>query len=217
MRNIWTLLVLTATAVFLSHCGPGDGGPRGGVSTEEAVGFNSCIEGVYAGSDDILWNSFPVPQNLGVSIAFSGNSALIQVKGGESDVLCTLYEGITAQENENKVNVITAASLSTARFSGENDGTLAKSLANSIQVMPADEDGKCGAFNISSIAPDNYNGFVESPELDTIQSSKLKRNDEAEANFNELYEECGSVGGGFSAVDLSEEAEESSEAEEETA
>ena len=213
MKNIWILLVLTASTVFLSHCGGDDSDVAARQQlTEDAIGSSACIAGVYAGDDvgDVLWNYQPFDQDLTVSIAFSGDSALVQAKGEDGDVLCTSYQGIQSkpdEENE-KITFITAQSLLAARNAGNE--SLAASFANSIQVDQS-EEGQCN-FSIGSFSLPSDTGDVRS-DTDGIVSTDFPEDGKTAAvDYAALYDECSQISGGFVPV-ANEKAEAEAEAE----
>ncbi|MDE0152027.1 MAG: hypothetical protein OXK80_06005 [Bdellovibrionales bacterium] len=205
MKNVRTVLALMASVFFLSHCG-GDQAPGEGVAVDLAG--NDCVAGVYQGEGDIRWNSVPIDQDLVVSVAFQGDSALVKVQGDDGDLLCTQYAGLEVTENEEDgSSVLGAVQILSSRTEGNAfySDTLADSLLD-IQVSVSDEN--CN-FNIGSIDLERDND-----ENDTLNSANLERVADQQADFNTLLAECG--GPEAFNIPLPQEEEEE-EVEEETA
>ena len=203
MKNVRIILALMASVFFLSHCGKGADAPNETPTTD--LTGNECIAGVYTGEGDVRWNSWASDQDLVVSIAFQGASALVKVQGDDGDLLCTQYEGLQVTTGEEGVSVLSAARVTSSRTEGT--ATYSSTLANSlldIQVISSDEDS-C-AFNIGSV-----NKAGDRKEDDSIESSQLERNADQQADFNALLDECGGVD---SFLELAQEVEEDAEAEE---
>ncbi len=205
MRNVWTVLVLMASAIFLSHCG--DREKDAATVAAENLGANACVAGTYTGEGDIRWNSMWANQDFEeVAVAFADSSALVRVKGEAGDVVCTHYEGVQV-EADGVNSVIKADRLSSVRVDGSGiwSNTLAQSLSNSIQVTQSTD--AC-TFSIGSISPRD----VTDQDSNSIQSANLER--VGEADYNALLSECSALGE-FVEVLLPVEEVEEEETEEE--
>ena len=212
MKNVRIVLALMASVFFLSHCGTEDPVPPGAEAMD--LRGNECIAGVYRGEGDVRWNTWPVDQDLVVSIALQetsqGTSALVKVVGEGGDLLCTQYEGlkVTPVEDEEGVSVLSAARVTNSRVA-EGSDNLADSLLD-IQVNLGDADAPC-SFNIGSLDADSRIG--DGRDDDSIESSQLERQ-AGQADFNALLDECGGVD---KFVELPQEEEEEEAEDEETA
>ena len=188
-----------ASVFFLSHCGNQDNA----VTTIDWGGVE-CIAGVYEGEGDIRWNKYPYyylflssDQDLVVSIAFQGDSALVKVKGEDGDQLCTHYKGLEVtkvkaiNEDVSFVFLISATKVAHSRIEGTagRSWKLAQGLLD-IQVNLTNEDAPC-SFKIGSQTPIPL--FVgDGKDEDSIESSQLTRQAN-QADYNVLIEECGGI------------------------
>ncbi|MDE0152026.1 MAG: hypothetical protein OXK80_06000 [Bdellovibrionales bacterium] len=146
----------------------------------------TCIAGAYSGTGDIRWNFLSFDQNLVVSIAFQGNSALVKVNGADNDLLCTLYENLSATTKANGITVLSADRIVSSRTEGNAfySDTLAHSLLD-IQISSENCD-----FNIGSTT---FKRINRNREDDTLNSENLKRATDQLPDFNTLLAECGGL------------------------
>lgn len=189
MRNFWTVLMLVASMAFLSHCGGKNKQQR--IAPELADSNSNCIAGTYVGEADIRWNLSPVDQDVNMSVAFQGSSALFKLEGEDGDLLCTRYDGIQPETltEEEGTTVLTATKITSSRNEGKlllGIGTgLAQSLNNSIKITSGEESQPC-LFEVGSVA---VNGAKNNS---AINSQSFKKTDLA-ADFDTLLNECGGV------------------------
>ena len=197
---MWTVLILIVSVFFLSHCSPTAqmADPTAGASVE------TCLAGVYSGSEDIRFNNFGFSgffswfsgisdQDLNVSIAFSGDNAVLQVKGDHEDMLCTHYVGVKTEEQEGAAEgtkVLSASQITSSRKEGTTNSseTIPQSFGNITFVVAEDNPQQCDNFKISA-----FEDLGEPPELDTIISEKLSKNLDQTADYNTLLEDCGGL------------------------
>ena len=200
MKNIWILLLMTS-AIFLNHCGKkenenvlnDDGSDPQAPAAALNLEGSECIGGVYSGESDMRWNYLNFRQKINLSIAFQGQSALVQAKGSDGDMLCTHYEGIkVSPQEEREGSVVIFKHLiadKVTRSRKEGSANFSNKLADtftSIQVISGSADSSACIFRIGSVSP----GGRE--EHNTINSNRLGKSAET-ADFNTILEECGTV------------------------
>ena len=218
MKSLKITLTLLILPLFLVYCGGKqpktvlNGTGNNNVEQENTVTVAaipqdvvSCMTGVYSGTGDIRWNlglNFGFAdfnsQDLKVSIAFQGDSALIKVDGEEGDLLCTHYERVMALDSNlppgatkiSKERTISANKVTSVQKKGTAyySKDLADSLNNDILVENINQS-KC-TFSIGSVSIANGR-FGR--DRDSIKSENLRRKKEENVDFQTLLDECGGL------------------------
>jgi len=235
MKSVRAILILMISVFLLSHCGQdsdtkkedkGDPqktppAPEKPITGPVNLEGHECIAGVYQGEADLRYNSNSIfnwsSTNVTVSIAFQGNSALVKVLDEEDgDLLCTQYEGIALQKNEDgSASSIGASKITSSRTAGSANSS--PTLAGSLLEIQVSKD--CG-FDIGSIKKDNDADSIDINNTSTesdLSSKSLEKVANQKADFMALLQECGGEGSFTIVLPQEEKEEEEAATEEETA
>ena len=207
MKSKWTvLLALTAVVFFLSHCGSESPVVKTEADATELVDSRAleCLSGVYEGTADLRYDwGASLHQKVKVLIAFSGPNALVQVNGGDNDMLCTHYAGVNSKKGKDIV-VLSANEITSSRREGTHwlgSDNVAQSFGNIALTFPKAKKAKVNAeaeAQEQATAEQNKCSFTiasledvdSTPEANTIDSKKLNKIT-ASADYNALLNACG--------------------------
>lgn len=208
MRMIWIVLALVGSMLFFSHCGKkperqvingteDDKNKGATLVGEDTLDLSlQCISGVYTGKADLRWNRINSAQRITVSIAFLDNSALIQVKGADNDMLCTHYADFevipSGKGAGGDISILRSDNDKLTRKRRQGNAIFSDKLAETFtditMFTQPDDSSKCTAF-IGSLRPGGGSGENNTIKISRRNFSKATK----PADFNTILRECGGI------------------------